>query len=212
MGILSEHGYATVHHYAPMHYLPFVARSQALRGKPELHKLGYPETHFRSKSKAQDKERGFGDYVHLTLHPAPPILRAKLAGGFPHFRLAVSVGTIEELEFDLCRYNIAMTRQLRREGKSGHSESDENGRYYSQRQIPIARSLREKQAMLERAALSEWMVEVLVNGRLDLPADCKVFCYSSQDVQQVEQVLWTLDCDWRAALDGERILCAPSGV
>lgn len=201
MGVLSEHGISMVNHYAPLHYLPFIARSGLLLSKPELIRRGYSESHFRSKSKLQDQQRGFGDYVHLTTHPAPPILLAKLAGGFPHFRLEVPIEALEETEFDLCRFNVAMTRRLRRPGSSGHPASSTSGRYYGGLQIPVARSHADKRSMLAEAGKSRWMVEVLIKRSLVIPDVAKVVCYSRSDQQQAERVLRSVGREWLVALD-----------
>jgi hypothetical protein len=94
MGVLAAEGIETVHHYAPLHYLPFIARSEAILSKPSLKKNGFGSTHLRSMSKKQDVARGFGDYAHLTLDPEPQILKAKLAAGFPHLAINVPVTTL----------------------------------------------------------------------------------------------------------------------
>lgn len=203
MGVLSEHGITVVNHYAPLHYLPFIARSGLLLSKPELIRRGYAESHFRAKSRQQDQQRGFGNYVHLTTHPAPPILLAKLAGGFPHFRLEVPVESVEETKFDLCRFNVAMTRRLRRAESSGHLASSTSGRYYGRRQIPVARSHADKRSMLTEAAKCQWMVEVLVKGYLMIPDGAKIVCYSKSDQQQAERILRSVGRAWLVALDDE---------
>src|SRR3546814_20766322 len=52
--------------------------------------------------------------------------------------------------FRSCRFNIAMTRYLRRDGKPGFPESPSNGHYYDHQQIPTAREIAEKEAMLQK--------------------------------------------------------------
>jgi len=75
-------GVRALYHYAPLHYLPFIARSAALLSKLGLRREGFPEKHFRSTSYRQDMARGFERFVHLTIDPHPPILQAKLKRGF----------------------------------------------------------------------------------------------------------------------------------
>jgi hypothetical protein len=109
MSVLSANGVASVQHYAPLHYLPFIARSRALLNKPSLDAAGFKSSHLRSMSHGQDVARGFGNYAHMTLDPQPRILKAKLGAGFPHFALSVPVASVEANTFSLCRYNVAMT-------------------------------------------------------------------------------------------------------
>jgi adenylosuccinate synthase len=95
MAVLEESGVNYVHHYAPLHYLPFIARSGALLGKPSLAAAGFAANHLRSKSSVHDVKRGFGAYAFLTLDPTPRILGAKLMAGFPHIGIAVPVAAVE---------------------------------------------------------------------------------------------------------------------
>src|SRR5207237_6387189 len=111
--LLTSHGVTNVFHYAPLHYILFIARSKALFSKNELRRLGYDASHFRRTSRRPDEQRGFSDYVHLTLNHFPPILKAKLAGGFPHFEIRVPAEHVEKATVHLCRYNIAKCRFLR---------------------------------------------------------------------------------------------------
>ena len=62
--------------------------------------------------------RGFGNYAFLTLDVHPRILKAKLKAGFPHVAIEVPVDAFENMDYHLCRYNVAMTRQLRRFGNA----------------------------------------------------------------------------------------------
>lgn len=114
MGILRDNGIAAVHHYTPIHYLPFIARSGLLKGKPSLQRDGFARSHLRSMSHKQDIERGFGVYGFLTIDQQPRILSAKLGAGFPHIGILVPSSAIEGQDFALCRYNVAMTRFLKR--------------------------------------------------------------------------------------------------
>lgn len=200
MGILEDQKIDCVHHYAPLHYLPFIARSKALMSKPSLEVAGFAKTHLRSMSHAQDVERGFGAYSHLTIEPSPRILKAKLDAGFPHVGIAVPTSSIEAVEFSLCRFNVAMTRFLRRDGKPGFPESSTNGRYYDGHQIPIARTDEDKSAMLAKHLPAGTMIEVLVHGDLDLPKETEVLCFSPENKVLVESVLGQLRNIWNVKL------------
>jgi hypothetical protein len=204
MGIFADQGFTDVRHYAPLHYLPLIARSRSLMCKPSLAGVGFNPSHYRSRSRAQDVARGFGDYTHLTLDHTPRILRAKLAAGFPHVALSVPVNAVDSVSTSLCRFNVAMTRKLKRNGKPGHSESGRNGKYYTGHEIPIGRSPAEKQAILKHPLNAQTMIEVLVHGDLALPDDTKIICYSKEDAEAAENVLTQLGCPW-----GVEIVAAP---
>jgi hypothetical protein len=196
MRVLTSSGVQQVHHYTPLHYLPFIARSQALLSKPSMRSLGYSDWHFRSMSSRHDIARGFGAYAFLTLHQAPPIMKAKLAAGFPHVRITVPVDSIDAVTYDLCRFNVAMTRQLRRGGKAGFPESLTNGRYYGKAEIPVARTKRDQTAMLERYASTDSMIEVLVPDKLILPQGTAVYCFSSEDRELAARILAQCGVGW----------------
>jgi hypothetical protein len=196
MGALAVAGVKTVHHYTPLHYLPFIAQSKAIRNKPSLKKAGFKSNHFRSMSRKQDVERGFGDYAHLTLAAEPQILKAKLAAGFPHIAITVPAEAMDGIAFSLCRFNVAMTRKLRRGRKRGFSESSTNGRYYPGHQIPIARTDSEKDAMLKEHLPKGTMIEVLVHGDVVLPDNTSVVCFSQADAVVAKKLLSALGSPW----------------
>jgi len=196
MGILTDHKIDAINHYAPLHYLPFIARSGKLLGKPALKDQGFAATHLRSMSSAHDIARGFGEYGFLTLDRQPRILAAKLKAGFPHIGILVPAKTIEGTVFSLCRYNVAMTRYLRRGNKSGFEESSTNGRYYETKQIPIAREDNDKISMLNAFADSDTMIEVLVEGGVDLPPDTTIVCYSDEDSELAAHILEATGMEW----------------
>src|ERR1700683_5631134 len=114
MNVLGAKRTTRVHHFTPLQYLPFIGRTRRLRSKASLRAAGFAETHFRSTSRARDDARGFSAYVHLTLGQYPEILKSKLAAGFPHIDIAVPVKAVDCVPYDLCRYNVARTRRLRR--------------------------------------------------------------------------------------------------
>jgi hypothetical protein len=196
MGALKTHKVDRVHHYAPLHYLPFIGRSKTLLSKPSLRAAGFPQTHLRSMSREQDVARGFGGYTHLTNEPYPRILKAKLGAGFPHIGIAVPVEAVETGEFSLCRFNVAMTRFLRRDGQPGFPESATNGRYYDGHQIPIARSEIDKSTMLQKHLPEGTMIEVLVHGDLSLPDDTEIVCFSDADAEIARDVLSKVAAPW----------------
>lgn len=201
MGVLQDCGVTTVHHYAPLHYLPFIARSRSLMCKPSLAAAGFGPSHLRSMSKDHDVSRGFISYAHLTLDEQPRILKAKLAAGFPHIAFGIPVGAVEASPYSLCRFNVAMTRYLRRDGQPGFEESPTNGRYYDGHQIPIARDDADKAAMLNEHLPAGTMIEVLVHGDLPLPDDATVVTYSQEDTDLAKAVLKSIGAPWGVELE-----------
>jgi hypothetical protein len=184
-----------VYHYTPLHYLPFIARDERLRTKPSLKRAGFSEHHFRSKSHKHDTARGFYEFAFLTLDPNPRILNAKLAGGFPHIELAIPTACVEQVEYSLSRFNIAMTRQLRRGNKPGFPESVANGRYYDDRQIPIAYTYDDKCALL-RHNLGKRMIEVLLHDDLPLHDNVQIICFSDDDADTARKVKAATGIQW----------------
>jgi hypothetical protein len=133
----------------------------------------------------------------MTLDRQPRILKAKLGAGFPHFALSVPVLSVETVSFSLCRFNVAMTRYLRRGKKRGAPESNTNGRYYLGHQIPIARTQEDKMAMLAKHLPLGTMIEVLIHGDLTLPDDTSAICYCEDDAKIARAILEELHCPWK---------------
>jgi hypothetical protein len=195
MGALIDAGVQHVYHYTPLHYLPFIARDQHLRTKPSLKAAGFDDTHFRSKSHKHDTARGFYDFAFLTLDPNPRILNAKLAGGFPHIEIAIPTYCVESVDYSLSRFNIAMTRQLRRGNKPGFPESAANGRYYGDKQVPVAYADADKRELLQQN-LGKRMIEVLLHSDLPFQGPIDVVCFHARDAEIASNVLERLDTPW----------------
>lgn len=211
MQSLVLHGIANIFHFTPLHYLPFIARTQKLMSKPTLTSEGYPGQHFRSTSAHLDDARGFGNYIHLSTDPEPPILRAKLASGFPHVGLELKTSDYTSTPYDLCRFNIAKTRFLRRNNKLGFDETTENGRYYQGLQIPIARTTREKDGLLSGRRGGP-MIEVLVEGQFPLTGTISVRAYCEADRSLAQQVLCKLGVHWVTDLCPPPVHYAPKEI
>jgi hypothetical protein len=158
--------------------------------------------HFRSKSWRLDVSRGFGNYIHLTTVNFPPILDAKLNGGFPHVCLSIPSADLGNVPYDLCRFNVAMSRYLRRDEKVGSPECERNGYYFDQKQIPIARTPEQQKALLERNKGS--MIEVLREQDLYLTEHTSVSVFSASDREAVKEILDNFDCHWDVSLSNQR--------
>lgn len=199
MGVLIDRGVQVVYHYTPLHYLVFIGRDQRLRCKPSLKDAGFNGAHLRSKSNRQDVERGFGAYAFLTIEQEPRITKAKLKAGFPHVGIGVPAQAVEATTFDLTRFNVAMTRRLRRDQSEGWPESNGNGKYYDHHQMPVARTEDEKRALLA-AHLNRNMIEVLVHGDVLLLSDTSVLTYSGRDRDAARLILSQLGVSWAVSL------------
>lgn len=192
-------GIKRVFHYAPLHYLPFILRSEHLFSKQELLRLGYQNSHFRRTSAAQDQKRGFAAFVHTTTSAQPPILKAKLRGGFPHIEIAVPTELVEDCDYLLCRFNIAKTRYFRG-ALQEPLESAENGRYVESLRLPVALTDQERRDLL-RLNLGKRMVEVLVRDKLPLSKPVSLTVFSDWDAVIAREVAERLavqvniDCD-----------------
>lgn len=201
MPIFDDLGIEYIHHYAPLHYLPFIARSRSLKSKPTLRMEGFNGNHFRTKSKNSDVGRGFGQYAFLTLSRDPRIVKAKLKGGFPHLAFLVPVSSFANIDFDLCRYNVAMARRLLSSPTGGFKLDGTNGRYYGDLQLPIARTNVDKKRLLEAHYQAGKMIEVLVSGELHLSDETKVICYDQADLLIARTVLKKIHTPWEVSLE-----------
>ncbi len=197
-GLLTSRGIANAFHYAPLHYLLFIARTGALYSKASLRRQGYDITHFRRTSRDHDDARGFPNYVHLSLKQLPPILEAKLKAGFPHFEIRIPAGQIEQQEFHLCRFNIAKCRYLRRVTTAGPVESATNGRYYGNMQLPIAITDEERALMID-ANYPRNMVEILIPNELPLPSTASFIFFSRAEYDLALTCLKSTECRWEVA-------------
>jgi hypothetical protein len=196
--LLTSRGITDVFHYAPLHYLLFIARSRALLSKDELRRLGYDISHFRRTSRRQDELRGFSSYVHLTLTKHPKILVAKLKGGCPHFELRFPAAHIEGSMLHLCRYNIAKSRYLK-SGRKPPEESRANGRYHGPKELPTAETISECQELLSASSPQD-MIEVLVPRSISIPPETEFLFFAKDDCVDAEELLRPLDVPWRLRL------------
>jgi hypothetical protein len=188
--LLAQFGVSAAYHYAPMHYLAFIARAKVLLSKSELRNAGFQDAHFRSTSKKQDEERGFARYVHLTLDAHPAILRAKLQRGFPHFEVAVAASTFEGIDYLLCRFNIAKARYFKG-AKAQPSESPKNGRYIGDLRLPVAATPEQREVLL-KLNYGINMIELLVPERLNLESGVVFRFFHVDDLECAKKALGEL--------------------
>jgi hypothetical protein len=198
-GVLTSRAIAHAYHYAPLHYLPFIARCGALLSKRRLQAAGHNISHFRSTSRRQDEERGFADYVHLMLTQFPPILLSKISRGFPHFEIQITSASLEQRVFHLCRYNIAKSRYLKRPGATAPVECAANGWYHGNKQLPTAEGPEECAALLEASAGNS-VIEILVPSMLRLDRDTTLLFFSSEERALAQEVLRDANITWKLEL------------
>lgn len=97
-----------VYHATPLHYLPHILKSGALYAKSILVAQGIAP---RSTAARRDRMLGLADWVHLSLHPDTPLLRDKLAKGYPHALLVFDRNAILAFpEVALLPYNTKAWR------------------------------------------------------------------------------------------------------
>ncbi len=72
------------YHAAPLHYLPHILQSEALYAKSITAGQGIKP---RRSAIRRDTMLGLTDWVHLSTRPDTPLLRDKLARGYPHVLL-----------------------------------------------------------------------------------------------------------------------------
>ncbi len=70
-----------LHHATPLHYLPHILQSGALYPQSVLAARGIQP---RRTAARRDRMLGLADWVHLSLSADTPLLRNKLAKGYPH--------------------------------------------------------------------------------------------------------------------------------
>jgi len=92
-----------LYHATPLHYLPHILSSGALYAKSVTAGQGIRP---RSSAVRRDKMLGLTDWVHLSLRPDTPLLRDKLARGYPHALLVFDRAAVLSLpEVALLPYN-----------------------------------------------------------------------------------------------------------
>jgi hypothetical protein len=213
MKVLRSFNYTHILHYLPLHYLPFILRTNSIKSKQSLLADGFSPLHFRSMSSRTDLARGFYNYIHFTLKSFPRILQAKLTSGFPHIELMIPISDLDSnTPYDLCRYNIAMTRRLPTSPNGGFVESDHNGRYYGDLLVPIARDTKEKTALLDKHSPLGTMIEVLIPSQINVPENSLIRCFSARDLGAAKDICSALSSNISLALGNETYESDPTYV
>ncbi len=92
-----------LYHATPLHYLPHILSGGALYAKSVTAGQGIRP---RASAVRRDTMLGLTDWVHLSLRPDTPLLRDKLARGYPHALLVLDRAAVLALpEVALLPYN-----------------------------------------------------------------------------------------------------------
>lgn len=181
-------GYIFLYHAAPLHYLPSILQSGALYAKSILAGQGIRP---RRSAVRRDTMLGLTDWVHLATRPETPLLKDKLARGYPHVRFEFDREAVLNLpEVALLPYNT----------KAWHTRSA---------YVPVTDAA-EKAEMLRRhdAAHCFPSLEVLVHYGLDFASLQKIHFAADDECQWTRDLLTVLDFDAPAPLAADPALAA----
>ncbi len=169
-----------LYHATPLHYLPHIGQSKALYAKSVLAAHGIAP---RSTAARRDRMLGLADWVHLSLASDTPLLRDKLAFGYPHALLVFERETILALpQVALLPYNTKAwrTRAACRPVTEEAEKADLLRRHADTGRFPS--------------------LEVLVHYGLDLTPLVQVAFVTEEERAWVTDLLQTLDLPFPAPL------------
>jgi hypothetical protein len=176
-----------LYHVTPLHYLPHILSSRALYAKSITAGQG-----IRSRPSAvrRDKMLGLMDWVHLSTRPDTPLLRDKLARGYPHALLVFDRAAVLSLpDVTLLPYNT----------KAWHSKAA---------YIPVMDAA-EKTEMLRRHDEKRQFpsLEVLVHYGLDFAHLQKIVFPDEEERQWLTELMAALGCEAPSSLETDMDLC-----
>ncbi|GAB4463061.1 MAG: hypothetical protein OHK0029_31080 [Armatimonadaceae bacterium] len=96
-------------HTTPLHYAPYLLATGAIYSQAELRRLELPITP-RPTAAHRDRKLGLDRFVHLSFAPQTPLLKDKLARGFPHVLLVFGAEIAREPDAAFVRYNAKAWR------------------------------------------------------------------------------------------------------
>lgn len=168
-------------HATPLHYLPRILVSGALYAKSITAGQGIMP---RQSAVRRDTMLGLTDWVHLSMRPGTPLLKDKLARGYPHALLQFDRAAVLALpEVALLPYNT----------KAWHSKAA---------YVPVT-DTDEKTEMLRRHENHHHFpsLEVLVHYGLDFTHLQKIVFPDDEERQWVISLMTALGCPLPAALE-----------
>jgi hypothetical protein len=168
-------------HATPLHYLPHILSSGALYAKSVTAGQGIKP---RFTALRRDIMLGLTDWVHLSTRPDTPLLKDKLARGYPHALLVFDRAAVLALpEVALLPYNT----------KAWHSKAD---------YVPVTDAA-EKTEMLRRHDETHRYpsLEVLVHYGLDFAHLQKIVFSDEEERQWIVALMTALGCELSAPLE-----------
>ena len=180
-----------LYHATPLHYLPHILKSGALYAKSILVAQGIKP---RQSAVRRDKMLGLADWVHLSTRFDTPLLRDKLARGYPHALLQFDRAAVLSLpQVALLPYNTKAWRS-----RSAY--------------VPITDAA-EKAEMLRRHDETHLFpsLEVLVHYGLDFIHLQKIAFAAEDEYQWVTGLLTALAWQAPLVLEVDAALFPPSG-
>lgn len=170
-----------LYHATPLHYLPHILSSGALYAKSVTAGQGITP---RSSAVRRDTMLGLTDWVHLSTRPDTPLLKDKLARGYPHALLVFDRAAVLSLpEVALLPYNT----------KAWHSKAA---------YVPIADAAEKAELLRVHDETHRYpSLEVLVHYGLDFAHLEKILFPDEEERQWIDTLMAALDCNLPAVLE-----------
>ncbi len=170
-----------LYHATPLHYLPHILSSGALYAKSVTAGQGITP---RASAVRRDTMLGLTDWVHLSTRPDTPLLKDKLARGYPHALLVFDRAAVLSLpEVALLPYNT----------KAWHSKA-----VY----VPVTDADEKTELLRVHDGTHRYpSLEVLVHYGLDFAHLQTILFPDEEERQWVIALMAALDCKLPAALE-----------
>ena len=164
-----------LYHATPLHYLPHILQSGALYAKSVTAGQGIRP---RSSAVRRDKMLGLADWVHLSTRSGTPLLKDKLARGYPHVLFVFDRAAVLELpEVALLPYNT----------KAWHSKAA---------YVPITDAAEKAEMLRVHDEAHRYpSLEVLVHYGLDFTHLHKIVLPDKEERQWIVGLMAALGCE-----------------
>ena len=169
-----------LYHATPLHYLPHILQSGALYAKSVTAGQGIKP---RSTALRRDTMLGLTDWVHLSMRPDTPLLKDKLALGYPHALLQFDRAAVLALpEVALLPYNT----------KAWHSRAA---------YVPVTDAAEKTEMLRLHDETRRYpSLEVLVHYGLDFAHLMQIVFADAEERWWVSGLMTALNCPLPAAL------------
>lgn len=178
-----------LYHAAPLHYLPHILQSGALYAKSVTAGQGIAP---RSSAVRRDTMLGLTDWVHLSTRPDTPLLRDKLARGYPHALLVFDRAAVLALpEVALLPYNT----------KAWHSKAA---------YVPVTGDTEKTELLRVHDETHRYpSLEVLVHYGLDFAHLQQIVFADDEEREWLTILMMELGCELPAPLEANTNLFSP---